>query len=101
MRVGTRTVVVTGLLLALALAGGASVIASAHPDGLEYVARGLGFADTAARTPASSSPLAGYTVRGLSDGPLTGGLAGVLGVAATGAVMAALVLLLRALGRRR
>lgn len=100
MKVSTRTVLVLGALLCLVLAAGASVLASGRPDGLEHVARTLGFADTATATPASGSPLAGYTVRGQSGGARSGALAGVLGLAATGALMAGLLVALRRAGRR-
>lgn len=59
------------LVAALLIAGVASYYASAHPDGLLYVAERTGFLDSAEDSPTSDSPLAHY--RG-------GGLAGVIGV---------------------
>ena len=93
----TRTVVIAGLVLCLLLAGVVSGFASASPDGLEYVAEQTGFIDAAEDSAVADSPLADYGVRGL-DGPLSGGLAGVIGVALTAALMFGLV---RLLGRRR
>ncbi|WP_299448039.1 PDGLE domain-containing protein [uncultured Phycicoccus sp.] len=100
-RPSTRRLVVVGGLVSLLVAGVLSVFASASPDGLEHVAGTLGFADTARDSAAAGSPLADYGVGGISNGALSGGLAGVLGVLATAVVMAGLVLLLRRLGRGR
>ena len=100
-RASTRTVVVVGLAVSLLLAAVVSFYASGHPDGLEFVSRTLGFGDAARSSATAGSPLAGYTVRGVSDARVSGGLAGVVGVLATGLVMAALVVLLRRLARRR
>lgn len=100
-RTQTRAVAALGLALSLLLAGIASSYASGHPDGLEFVSRTLGFADAARGSATAGSPLAGYGVSGIDDARLSGGLAGVVGVLATGLVMAALVVLLRRLARRR
>src|SRR6266508_4088949 len=64
----------------LLVAGVVSLYASASPDGLQYVAGRLGF-DGAAK--GSSGPLAGYTVRGIGDGHLSGAVAGIVGVLVT------------------
>ncbi len=79
----TRTFVLSGLLVALLLAGVVSFYASSHPDGLVYVAEKAGFLDTAADSPADEGPLAGYTTEGVDDARLSGGLAGVAGVLIT------------------
>ena len=79
-RTGTRTLVIVGLVVALLLAGVASYYASTHPDGLEYVAGQTGFGDTAKDSPAAEGPMADYSVEGVDDPGLAGGLAGVLGV---------------------
>lgn len=100
-RVSTRTLVVAGALVSVVVAGVASFFASGHPDGLEYVAERLGFADTARDSATASSPLADYATTGVSGGFASGGLAGLAGVAVTALVMVGLVLLLRRLGRRR
>lgn len=100
-RTSTRAVVLVGLVVSLLLAGVVSFYASGHPDGLEFASRTLGFGDAARDSATAGSPLAGYGVSGVGDARLSGGLAGVLGVVATGLVMAALVVLLRRLARRR
>ena len=74
-----KTFLVTGLLLALLIAGVASFYASSHPDGLEYVAGKTGFLDSADDSPAADGPFAGYATKGVEDARLGGGLAGVTG----------------------
>ncbi len=75
----TRTLVVTGLLVALLVAGVASYWASSHPDGLQHVAQQAGFADKAKGSAADDSPLSGYKVKGVENDAVSRGLAGVLG----------------------
>lgn len=75
----TRSFVLAGLVVTLLVAGGLSYYASSHPDALERVAQQAGFAETAERSAAEESPLAGYGVRGVEDARLSGGLAGVVG----------------------
>jgi cobalt/nickel transport protein len=94
-RVSTKALVVAGLLLSLLLAGVVSAYASSHPDGLEHVAEQLGFIDTAQDSRAADSPMADYQTAGVDDERLSGGIAGVVGVAITAAVMWGLLLLLR------
>lgn len=96
-RVSTRTFVLVGLGVCLLLAAVVSFWASGHPDGLEHVAETLGFADSAGEHGSSDSPFADYGTKGV-DGFLSGGLAGVVGVLLTGALM---WLLLRLVTRRR
>jgi cobalt/nickel transport protein len=81
--VRTRTLVVSGLLAALVLAGVASFYASSHPDGLEYVAEQTGFLDSADDSAAADGPMADYAVTGVDSPRLAGGLAGVVGVLVT------------------
>lgn len=76
-----RTFLVVGLLLTLLVAGVASYYASAHPDGLEYVAGETGFLDTAEDSATAESPMADYRTEGVGNSRLSGGLAGVTGVA--------------------
>lgn len=94
-RVSTKALVIAGLVLSLLLAGVVSAYASSHPDGLKHVAEQLGFIDTAADSRAAGSPMADYQTSGVSDERLSGGIAGVVGVAITAAVMWGLLLLLR------
>lgn len=89
---------IVGLLLALLIAGVASWYASGSPDGLEWAAERAGFLHTAEDSAVSGSPLADYSVAGVEDSRLSGGLAGVLGVLATLVLAGGLTLLLR---RRR
>lgn len=94
----TRRLVQFGLILSLLIAGVLAYYASAHPDGLEFVAERLGFLDSAQDSATSASPLAGYGVSGVGDGRLSSGLAGVLGVAAVAVIAFALF---RVLGHRK
>ena len=97
-RVSTRTLVLVGLAVCLLLAAVVSFWASGHPDGLEHVAETLGFADSAGDHGSDGSPFADYGTKGVDSGFLSGGLAGVVGVLLTGALM---WLLLRLVVRRR
>jgi cobalt/nickel transport protein len=94
-RLRTRTFWIAGLVLTLLVAGVASFYASGSPDGLEWVAERTGFIDTAEDSAVADSPLADYSVSGVGDGRLSGGLAGVLGVAVTLLVAGGLTLVLR------
>jgi hypothetical protein len=74
-----RALWVTGLVVALLVAGVLSFYASSSPDGLEHVAEQTGFIDSAQEHDAADSPLADYQTRGVDDERLSGGLAGVVG----------------------
>jgi len=65
------------------------------------VAQSLGFAGTARDSVTSGSPLAGYAVAGVGDARLSGGLAGLVGLAVTGSLMTGLVVVLRRRASRR
>jgi PDGLE domain len=84
-----------GLLVALLLAGVASYYASNSPDGLNKVAADKGFDAGAKGHTADGSPLAGYSTKGVDDGRLSGGLAGVAGVGITFLIAGAVVLAVR------
>jgi hypothetical protein len=77
--VRSRTFLLTGLVVALLIAGVGSYYASGNADGLERVAEQVGFVDRAERSPAADGPFAGYSTRGVDDERLGGGLAGVAG----------------------
>jgi hypothetical protein len=94
-RPSTRALVVIGVVVSLLLAGVVSWYASSSPDGLERVAEDEGFGRTARDQDATKSPFSDYDTQGVEDDRLSGGLAGVIGVAVTGLVMAGLVLALR------
>lgn len=78
--------VLVGLALSLVIAGGISFYASSQPDGFEKSAGEIGFLDTAEDSPLADSPLAEYGVAGVENERLSGGLAGVIGVASTAAI---------------
>ncbi|MGW0230252.1 PDGLE domain-containing protein [Actinopolymorpha singaporensis] len=96
----TRVFVVVGLLVVLALAGGASYYASASPDGLNKVAEDHGFASTAKDSPTRHSPFADYGVRGINDGRVSNAVAGVAGVAIVLALGTGVALAVRRRDRR-
>ena len=78
--------IIVGFAVSLALAGGVSYYASSQPDGLEKVAGDVGFLDSAKESAVKDSPLAEYGVAGVDNERISGGLAGVIGVASTAAV---------------
>lgn len=82
-KIGLRPVLVGGGLVAVLLAGVVSFYASSAPDGLEKVAADKGLSAQEKPHAAENGPLAGYTVKGVGDQRLSGGLAGVAGVALT------------------
>lgn len=67
------------LLVVLVLAGLGSYYSSAQPDGLNAVARDLGFSGQQHTSATSDSPLAGYSTRGVENDRVSGGFAGVAG----------------------
>jgi cobalt/nickel transport protein len=75
-----------GLLVSLFLAGVLSFYASSHPDGLEKVAEDIGFIETAKDPATAGSALADYGVEGIDNERASVGVAGVIGVVATGVV---------------
>ncbi|MGB7980302.1 MAG: PDGLE domain-containing protein [Candidatus Nanopelagicales bacterium] len=83
-RRGLWIVVGAGLVISLFLAGIVSFYASSSPDGLEKVAEDVGFIDAAQDSAVAGSPLSDYGVAGVSDERLSVGLAGVVGLIATG-----------------
>jgi cobalt/nickel transport protein len=87
--------VVSGLVVSLVLAGGVSFYASSQPDGLEKVAGDIGFLDSAKESAVEDGPLAGYGVAGVDNERISGGIAGVIGVASTAAVSFGLFYALR------
>lgn len=91
----TAGFLLVGLLVALVIAGVGSYYASSSPDGLEWSAEKEGFLDTAEDSATADSPLADYAVSGVDDGRLSGGLAGVIGVAVTLLLAGGITLLVR------
>jgi cobalt/nickel transport protein len=94
-RVSTKALVITGLLVALLLAGVVSHYASPDPDGLNRVAEDKGFAATERDHGAADGPMAGYDVKGVTDDRLSGGLAGVAGSLVVLALAGGLTLVVR------
>ncbi len=90
-----RTFWALAAAVCLAVAGLVSLIASQHPDGLEFVGSQLGFESSAQPSAVHGSPVAEYQVVGL-EGPLATSLAGVLGVL----VVVALAMLVARIARR-
>jgi hypothetical protein len=89
-----------GLLVAFLLAGFVSGYASSSPDGLEKVAGDQGFLDSSRDHAFSGFFLSDYAVKGIDDPRLAGGLAGIIGVAATLAFGTLLFYAVSRLGRR-
>jgi hypothetical protein len=94
-KLSTNKFIAAGFLVAALLAGGASYYASSHPDGLEKVAEDIGFIDSAKDSAVAGSPLADYGIKGIDNARVSGGLAGILGIIATGAVGGALFMFIR------
>lgn len=82
----SRKFLISGFAISLFLAGVVSFYASSHPDGLEKVAGDIGFLDSAKKHSVEDGPLSGYSLKGVDNDRISGGLAGVIGVIATGAV---------------
>ena len=80
---------------ALVLAAVVSFYASSSPDGLEKVAGEIGFAESAKEHANSDFALADYGVAGVDNERFSVGIAGAIGVVATGAVATGLFLVLR------
>ena len=97
-RMSTRTFVIVGLLVALLLAGVVSFYASSRPDGLERVAADHGMTQAEQQHAAKNGPFADYQTKGVDNGRLSGGLAGVVGSLVVLTLAGGLVLVVR---RRR
>ncbi|MEN9412554.1 MAG: hypothetical protein RLZZ87_836 [Actinomycetota bacterium] len=85
-KVSNKKFYLGGLLVSLVLAGVVSFYASSHPDGLEKVAEEIGFIETAKDPATAGSALADYGLAGVENERASVGIAGVIGVAATGIV---------------
>lgn len=90
-----KTFLISGFIASLFLAGVVSFYASSHPDGLEKVARDIGFSETAKENTNADVALADYGVKGVENERLSTGAAGVIGVIATGVVSTGLFMLVR------
>lgn len=92
--ISSKKFYVIGALVALFIAGFLSFYASSSPDGLEKVAQDLGFIETAQDSAASGGVLEDYGVDGIDNERASVGLAGVIGVIATGVISMGLFYLL-------
>jgi cobalt/nickel transport protein len=86
---------IAGFALTIFLAGFVSFYASSHPDGLEKVAKDIGFLETAKDHSNANGALADYSVKGVDNARLSTGAAGVIGVLATAGVSMGLFFVLR------
>ena len=85
----------TFFVSALVLAAVVSFYASSSPDGLEKVVGDIGFSKNAKDSANSDFALSNYGVAGIENERFSGGIAGAIGVVATGAVASMLFLVLR------
>jgi cobalt/nickel transport protein len=97
-KVSNKKFYIGGLLVSLVLAGFVSFYASSQPDGLEKVADEIGFIETAKDPATAGSALADYGVAGVENERASVGVAGVIGVAATGVIATGLFIYL---GKRK
>jgi hypothetical protein len=80
-RISTRWFVIGAIVVTLLLAGVVSYYASSSPDGLNKVAADHGLSEQEQESATSDSPLADYSTKDVSNERLSGGVAGVVGVA--------------------
>jgi cobalt/nickel transport protein len=90
-----KNFLIAGFVASLFLAGIVSFYASSQPDGLEKVAQDIGFIETAEDHTYADGALADYGVKGVENARISTGLAGVIGVVATGVVSTGLFMLVR------
>jgi cobalt/nickel transport system permease protein len=98
-RVGARTFVLGGVLVAAFFAMVVSQFAASDPDGLEKVASDKGFTDSAEDHSFADSVFADYATRGIDNEELSLAIAGITGVALTLIVGTGLVVAARQLRR--
>ncbi len=82
-RTSLRTVLTTGAIVAVVFAAVVSQFASQNPDGLEFVARSEGFADTATPSAAPAGPLADYGSGLTGTDTVDTAIAGLVGIILT------------------
>jgi len=78
-RTGSRPLIGYGLVVALGLVLFVAPFASSWPDGLEKVAKTIGFSGAASSAAVVPSPLADYGIPGISSTAVSTVLAGVIG----------------------
>jgi len=94
----TKRFFLAALLVTVVLAGFVSYYASSKPDGLEKVAQDKGINAQEKDHALKDSPLGDYGVKGVDSERLSGGLSGVIGVAAVLALGGGLFWVLRRRG---
>ena len=82
----SNKLLIGGFILSFFLAGVLSFYASSSHDGLVKVAGEIGFIDSAKDHSFSSGPLANYGIKGVENQRLSTGLAGAIGITATGLI---------------
>jgi len=97
-RISSKTFIVASLVVTLLLAGIVSFYASGSPDGLNRVAQDEEFSHKEESSATSDSPLADYSTDNVDDDRLSGGLAGVIGVAAVLVLMGGVAYVVRRRG---
>lgn len=90
-----RALIITGLVVALLLAGGVSYYASSQPDGLNKVAADRGFNKAEKPHDLDDGPFAGYESSFIDNGRLSGAVSGIVGVAVTLLLMGGVALAVR------
>jgi cobalt/nickel transport protein len=90
-----KSFLISGFIASLFLAGVVSFYASSNTDGLEKVAEDIGFIETAEDHTYAEGALADYGVKGVDNARLSTGLAGVIGVVATGVISTGIFMLVR------
>jgi cobalt/nickel transport system permease protein len=81
-----KRLLIAGGLLAVVLAAFVSFYASSQPDGLNKVAEDHGIAASEQDSATAGSPLADYSLTGVSNDRLSTAAAGLTGLAVTAAV---------------
>lgn len=94
-KVGTRTFVLGGVLVALVFAAVVSQFAVDNPDGLESVAEETGFIESAEDHALADSIFADYATAGISNETLSLAIAGIVGTVVTLLVAAGIFLGMR------
>lgn len=97
---GHRSFILAGLLVVIGLAVFVSPLADSDPDGLERVARTKGFAGSEREHSLSESPVADYSVEGVSNDRIATAASGLIGVLLTFGAAAGILALVRARRRR-
>ena len=94
-KVSTKVVAAGILLVALVLAGVVSFYAASSPDGLTKVSQQEGFAGSETTHHTADGPFAGYGAGFIDNERLSGGVAGVVGVAVVLLLAGGLALVVR------